>query len=58
MGWRIQTFCFLVKAGMKDRGGNKTARIAEGRNGNWWDWSWEACSRWREHEETDVVKCC
>lgn len=25
MGWRIQPFCFLVKAVMKDRRGNKTS---------------------------------
>lgn len=41
---------------MKERGGNKTARTAEGRDGDRWDWSWEACSGWREHEEIDVVK--
>jgi len=42
---------------MKEKRANKTARIAEGRAGDRWDWPWEACSRWRQHAETDVVKC-
>lgn len=42
---------------MQERGGNKTARIAEGRDEDRWYWSWEACSGWREHEEIDAVKC-
>lgn len=48
LGWRIQWFCSLISAAVKERNRNKTARIAERRDEDRWDCLVMGSIRWVE----------